>query len=58
MYLPGTAQNIAAGAIRAQVLSGVAGVNDADGTGHSGVEARDGVVEDHEGDSKGGAHSC
>ncbi len=58
MPLPGTAQDITAGAIRAQVLASVTGVNDANGTGHSGVEAGDGVVEDQEGDSKGGAHSC
>ena len=58
MPLPGTAQNITAGAIRAQVLASVTGVNDADGTGHSGIEAGDGVVKDQEGDSKDGAHSC
>jgi len=36
----------------------ITGVNDADGTGHTGVEAGDGVVKDHEGDSKGGANGC
>ncbi len=58
MPLPGTAQNITAGAIRAHVLASVTGVNDADGTGHSGIEAGDGVVKDQEGYSKDGAHSC
>jgi hypothetical protein len=58
MPLPGTAQDITAGAIRAQVLSSVTGVDDAYGTGHSGIEAGDGVVKDQECDSKGGAHSC
>ena len=56
--LPETAQDITAGAIRAQVLVSVTGVNDADGTGHTGVEAGDGVVKDYEGDSKGGANGC
>jgi hypothetical protein len=58
MPVPETAQDITAGAIRAQVLVSVTGVNDADGTGHTGVEAGDGVVKDHEGDSKGGANGC
>ena len=58
MPLPGTTQDITAGAIRAQVLASVTGVDNANGTGHSGIEAGDGVVKDQEGDSKGGAHSC
>ena len=58
MTLPGTTQDITAGAIRAQVLASVTGVDNANGTGHSGIEAGDGVVKDQEGDSKGGAHSC
>ena len=56
--VPETAFHVAAGSIRAQVLISVTGVDDADGASHSGVQARYGVVKDHEGDCKGCAYCC
>ena len=53
---PQIAGNIAAGAVRAQVLPCVTGVDDADGASDSGVQAGNRVVKDHECDNKGGAH--
>ena len=55
--LPEIAGNSTAGAIRAQVLSRVTWVNDADGARHTGIQAGNGIVKHHEVDGKGSAHS-
>ncbi len=56
-HSPEIAGNSTAGAIRAQVLPSVTRVNDADGTRHTGIQAGNGIVKDHEVDGKGSAHS-
>ncbi len=55
--IPEITGNSTAGTIRAQVLPRVTWVNDTDGTRHTGVQAGNGIVKDHELDSKGRAHS-
>ncbi len=55
--IPEITGNSTAGTIRAQVLPSVTWVNDADGARHTGIQAGNGIVKDHELDSKGSAHS-
>ena len=55
--IPEVAGYSTAGIIRAQVLPSVTWVNDADGARHTGIQAGNGIVKDHELDSKGSAHS-
>ena len=55
--IPEIAGNSTAGTIRAQVLPSVTWINDADGAHHTGIQAGNGIVKDHEVDTKGSAHS-